>query len=89
MSFKGEIQGEDALNIVYSINHDLYEPNKHRLVTAASCTTNCLAPVVKVVNQAFCIKHASITTLHDLTNKQVIVDSFKPDLRRTRSGSES
>jgi glyceraldehyde 3-phosphate dehydrogenase len=86
---KGEIQGEDALNIVYGINHDLYEPNKHRLVTAASCTTNCLAPVVKVVNQTFGIKHGSITTLHDLTNTQVIVDSFKPDLRRARSGSQS
>jgi glyceraldehyde 3-phosphate dehydrogenase len=86
---KGEIQGEDALNIVYGINHDLYERNKHRLVTAASCTTNCLAPVVKVVNQTFGIKHGSITTLHDLTNTQVIVDSFKPDLRRARSGSQS
>ena len=86
---KGEIQGEDALNIVYGINHDLYEPNKHRLVTAASCTTNCLAPVVKVVNQTFGIKHGSITTLHDLTNTQVIVDSFKPDLRRARSGLQS
>ncbi|WP_269624917.1 ArsJ-associated glyceraldehyde-3-phosphate dehydrogenase [Prochlorococcus marinus] len=86
---KGEIQGEDALNIVYGINHDLYEPNKHRLVTAASCTTNCLAPVVKVVNQSFGIKHGSITTLHDLTNTQVNVDSFKPDLRRARSGSQS
>ena len=51
---KGEIQGEDALKIVYGINHDLSEPSKHRLVTAASCTTNCLAPVVKVVNQTFC-----------------------------------
>ena len=70
---KGEIQGEDALNIVYGINHDLYKPNKHRLITAASCTTNCLAPVVKVVNKAFGIKHGSITTLHDLTNTQVIV----------------
>jgi len=86
---KGEIQGEDALNIVYGINHNLYEPNRHRLITAASCTTNCLAPVVKVVNQAFGIKHGSITTLHDLTNTQVTVDSFKPDLRRARSGSQS
>ncbi len=77
----GEIQEEYALNIVYRINHDLYEPNRHRLITAASCTTNCLAPVVKVVNQAFGIKHGGITTLHDLTNTQVIVDSFKPDLR--------
>ena len=82
---KGELQGEGALNIVYGINHDLYEPNRHRLITSASCTTNCLAPVVKVVNQAFRINDGSITTLHDLTNTQVIVDSFKPNLRRARS----
>ena len=50
---KGKIQGEDALNIVYGINHDSYEQYRHRLIRAASCTTNCLAPVVKVVNQAF------------------------------------
>ncbi len=65
---KGEIQREDALNIVYGINHDLHEPNRHRLITAASCTTYCLAPVVKVVNQAFGIKHGTITTVPDLTN---------------------
>ena len=87
--FKGEIQGEGALKIVYGINNDLYEPNRHRLITSASCTTNCLAPVVKVVNQAFRIKDGSITTLHDLTNTQVIVDSFKPDLGRARSRSHS
>ncbi len=77
MSSKRRNQGDDALDIVYGINHVLYEPNKHRYVTAASCTTNCLAPDVKVVNQTFGIKHGCITTLHDLTNKQVSVDSFK------------
>ena len=86
---KGEIAGAEALNIVYGINHHLYEPNQHRLITAASCTTNCLAPVVKVVHESFGIKHGSITTLHDVTNTQVVVDAFKSDLRRARSCMQS
>jgi glyceraldehyde 3-phosphate dehydrogenase len=84
---KGEIAGAEALNLVFGINHQLYNPNVHRLVTAASCTTNCLAPVVKVVHESFGIRHGSITTLHDVTNTQVVVDSFKGDLRRARSAS--
>jgi glyceraldehyde 3-phosphate dehydrogenase len=86
---KGQIAGADALNIVFGINHQLYEPGLHRLVTAASCTTNCLAPVVKVVHESFGIEHGSITTLHDVTNTQVVVDAFKSDLRRSRSCSQS
>jgi len=86
---KGEIAGAEALNIVYGINHHLYAPAQHRLVTAASCTTNCLAPVVKVVHEGFGIEHGSITTLHDVTNTQVVVDAFKSDLRRARSCSQS
>ncbi len=86
---KGEIAGAEALNIVYGINHQLYEPQHHRLITAASCTTNCLAPVVKVVHESFGIEHGSITTLHDVTNTQVVVDGFKSDLRRARSCSQS
>ena len=86
---KGEIKVEDALNIVQGINHDLYEPNRHGLITITSCTTNCLATVLIVVNQAFGIKHVSITRLYDLSNTQVIVYSFKLDLRRARSGSQS
>ena len=86
---KGTIAGAEALNIVYGINHHLYEPDRHRLVTAASCTTNCLAPVVKVVHESFGIKHGSITTLHDVTNTQVVVDAFKSDLRRARSCMQS
>ena len=82
---KGVIAGEEALNIVFGINHHLYDPNRHRLVTAASCTTNCLAPVVKVVHETFGIRHGSITTLHDVTNTQVVIDGFKSDLRRARS----
>ena len=82
---KGEIAGAEALNIVFGINHHLYDPSRHRLITAASCTTNCLAPVVKVVHESFGIRHGSITTLHDVTNTQVVVDGFKSDLRRARS----
>ena len=82
---KGQVAGEEALNIVYGINHQLYDPSRHHLITAASCTTNCLAPVVKVVHESFGIKHGSITTLHDVTNTQVVVDGFKSDLRRARS----
>jgi glyceraldehyde 3-phosphate dehydrogenase len=78
-----------ALNIVVGINDDLYEPSKHDLVTAASCTTNCLAPVVKVLMDNFEIKHGMITTIHDLTNTQTLVDGFHKDLRRARSGMNS
>lgn len=86
---KGEIAGAEALNIVFGINHHLYDPGQHRLITAASCTTNCLAPVVKVVHESFGIRHGSITTLHDVTNTQVVVDGFKSDLRRARSCMQS
>jgi len=86
---KGEIAGAEALNIVYGINHNLYDPERHRLITAASCTTNCLAPIVKVVQESFGIVHGSITTLHDVTNTQVVVDAFKSDLRRARACGQS
>jgi glyceraldehyde 3-phosphate dehydrogenase len=86
---KGVIAGDEALNVVFGINHLLYEPDRHRLLTAASCTTNCLAPVVKVVHEGFGIRHGSITTLHDVTNTQVVVDGFKGDLRRARSCLQS
>ncbi len=86
---KGQIAGAEALNIVFGINHHLYDPSRHRLITAASCTTNCLAPMVKVVHESFGIRHGSITTLHDVTNTQVVVDAFKSDLRRSRSCLQS
>ncbi|MCP9885006.1 ArsJ-associated glyceraldehyde-3-phosphate dehydrogenase [Synechococcus sp. ATX 2A4] len=86
---KGVIAGAEALNVVYGINHHLYEPSRHRLLTAASCTTNCLAPVVKVVQESFGIRHGSITTLHNITNTQVVIDAFKSDLRRARSATNS
>ena len=73
------------LNIVVGINHELYDPGRHRIVTAASCTTNCLAPVVKVVHEALGIRHGQITTIHDPTNTNLIVDAPHRDLRRARS----
>ena len=86
---KGEVAGEEALNVVFGINQHLFDPSRHRLLTAASCTTNCLAPVVKVVHESFGIRHGAITTLHDVTNTQVVVDGFKGDLRRARSCTQS
>lgn len=74
-----------ALNIVVGVNDDRYDPAQHRLLTAASCTTNCLAPVVKVVHEAIGIRHGQITTIHDPTNTNVVVDAPHKDLRRARS----
>ena len=73
------------LNIVVGVNHHLYDPAQHRIVTAASCTTNCLAPVVKVVHEAIGIRHGQITTIHDPTNTNLMVDAPHKDLRRARS----
>lgn len=74
-----------ALNIVMGVNDHLYDPEKHQIITAASCTTNCLAPVVKVLQEKIGIKHASITTIHDVTNTQTILDAPHKDLRRARA----
>jgi glyceraldehyde 3-phosphate dehydrogenase len=74
-----------VLNVVFGVNHDLYDPAKHPIVTAASCTTNCLAPVVKVVHEAIGIRHGQITTIHDPTNTNVVTDAPHKDLRRARS----
>lgn len=73
-----------ALNLVYGVNHHLYDGSQ-TLVTAASCTTNCLAPVVKVIHESIGIRHGSITTIHDVTNTQTIVDRPAKDMRRARS----
>ena len=83
------IKSEPALNLVYGINHYLYDPLQHHLITAASCTTNCLAPVVKVLHEEIGIQHGSITTIHDVTNTQTIVDRPAKDLRRARSALNS
>jgi glyceraldehyde 3-phosphate dehydrogenase len=79
------VKDERALNVVVGVNDNLYDPERHRLLTAASCTTNCLAPVVKVVHEAIGIKHGQITTIHDPTNTNVVVDAPHKDLRRARS----
>jgi glyceraldehyde 3-phosphate dehydrogenase len=80
---------EGALNIVYGINDHLYDPAEHHLVTAASCTTNCLAPVVKVMHERIGIVHGCMTTIHDITNTQTIVDKGHKDLRRARACGQS
>jgi len=72
-------------NIVYGVNDHDYDPETHQIITAASCTTNCLAPVVKVLLDGIGINHGSITTIHDVTNTQTIVDRPAKDLRRARS----
>ena len=79
------VKEEGVLNIVMGVNDDLYDKNSHPIVTAASCTTNCLAPVVKVIHENIGIKHGSITTIHDITNTQTIIDAPHKDLRRARS----
>jgi glyceraldehyde 3-phosphate dehydrogenase len=76
-------------NIVYGVNDATYDPQAHDIVTAASCTTNCLAPVVKVIHEGLGIRHGSITTIHDVTNTQTIVDRPAKDLRRARSALNS
>jgi glyceraldehyde 3-phosphate dehydrogenase len=79
------VKDEAALNVVVGVNDHLYDPARHRLLTAASCTTNCLAPVVKVVHEGIGIRHGQITTIHDPTNTNVVVDAPHKDLRRARS----
>lgn len=78
-----------VLNVVMGVNHHLYDPQRDHVVTAASCTTNCLAPVVKVVHEGIGIRHGQITTLHDPTNTNLVVDAPHKDLRRARSAMTS
>jgi glyceraldehyde 3-phosphate dehydrogenase len=80
---------QQALNVVVGVNDHLYDPQQHHLLTAASCTTNCLAPVVKVIHEGIGIRHGMITTIHDMTNTQTIVDAPHKDLRRARAASLS
>lgn len=79
------VKFDSVLNVVVGVNDGLYDPARHPIVTAASCTTNCLAPVVKVVHEAIGIRHGQITTIHDPTNTNVVVDAPHKDLRRARS----
>lgn len=79
------VKEEGVLNIVMGVNDELYNKAIHPIVTAASCTTNCLAPVVKVIHEKIGIKHGSMTTIHDITNTQTILDAPHKDLRRARA----
>ncbi len=79
------VKEDGVLNIVMGVNDDLYDPEQYPIVTAASCTTNCLAPVVKVIHEQLGIKHGSMTTIHDITNTQTILDAPHKDLRRARA----
>ncbi len=83
------VKEDGVLNIVKGVNDHLYDPNLHQIVTAASCTTNCLAPIVKVIHENLGILHGSMTTIHDLTNTQSILDTAHKDLRRARSSHMS
>jgi len=83
------VKSEGVLNIVMGCNDHLYDPTLHRIVTAASCTTNCLAPIVKVLHEGIGIERGAVTTVHDVTNTQVIVDAPHKDLRRARSALNS
>lgn len=74
-----------ALNLVMGVNHQLFDAAEHQIVTAASCTTNCLAPVIKVIQEQLGIEHGSMTTIHDITNTQTILDAPHKDLRRARA----
>ena len=79
------VKEEGVLNVVMGVNDHLYDVEQHSIVTAASCTTNCLAPVVKVLLDKIGIKHGSMTTIHDITNTQTILDAPHKDLRRARA----
>ena len=79
------IKVPEVLNVVMGVNHTLFDAEKYPIVTAASCTTNCIAPAIKVIHETFGIKHGSITTVHDITNTQTILDAPHKDLRRARA----
>ncbi|MCF7688490.1 MAG: ArsJ-associated glyceraldehyde-3-phosphate dehydrogenase [Cephaloticoccus sp.] len=83
------VKDGDALNIVMGVNDHLYDAVRHRLLTNASCTTNCLAPIVKVIHEGLGIEHGAITTVHDATNTQTIIDAPHKDLRRARAAGLS
>ncbi|MEJ7826454.1 MAG: ArsJ-associated glyceraldehyde-3-phosphate dehydrogenase [Solirubrobacteraceae bacterium] len=83
------VQDDRAVNIVVGVNDDHYDPSVHDILTAASCTTNCLAPLVKVIHEGIGIQRGSVTTLHNMTNTQTLVDAPHSDLRRARAASLS
>ncbi|MGF1723799.1 ArsJ-associated glyceraldehyde-3-phosphate dehydrogenase [Photobacterium nomapromontoriensis] len=79
------VKEQGVLNVVVGVNDYLFDPDQHRIVTAASCTTNCIAPIVKVIHEKLGIEQSSFTTIHDLTNTQTILDAPHKDLRRARA----
>lgn len=83
------VKEDGVLNVVMGVNDQDYDKSLHTIVTAASCTTNCLAPVVKVIHEKLGIKHGSMTTIHNITNTQTIIDAPHKDLRRARSCGSS
>ena len=83
------IQEPGILNLVVGVNHSLYQETRPSIVTASSCTTNCIAPAIKVIHESFGIAHGSITTIHDITNTQVVLDAGHKDLRRARSSGNN
>lgn len=80
---------DGTLNIVVGVNDNAYQADQHDIVTAASCTTNCIAPVISVIHEQFGIRHGSITTIHDITNTQSVLDDYHSDLRRARASGLS
>ena len=83
------IKEKEVANLVYGVNHEVYNPKKHKVITASSCTTNCLAPIIEVIHNNIGIVHGSITTIHNTTNSQTLVDRPGKDLRRSRSSLNS
>ena len=83
------VKEDGVLNVVMGVNDQLYDKALHPIVTAASCTTNCLAPIVKVIHEQLGIVHGSMTTIHNITNTQTILDAPHQDLRRARASSIS
>ena len=83
------IKEKEVANLVFGVNHEVYNPKTHKVITAASCTTNCLAPIIKVIHNNIGIIHGSITTIHNATNSQTLVDRPGKDLRRSRSSLNS
>ena len=78
---------EEDISIVLGVNEGQYDPARHRIISNGSCTTNCIAPVVKVLHQNFGIVHGLMTTIHAYTNDQKILDVFHRDLRRARAAA--
>jgi glyceraldehyde 3-phosphate dehydrogenase len=79
----------DDLTVVYGVNQDMIDPDKHEVVSNASCTTNCLAPLVKPLHEKIGVNHGLMTTIHSYTNDQVLIDVYHSDLRRARSATQS